>query len=105
MGKYQENKKKTLTAIRKGDTVVVISGSRKEKNGKPALRGKRGKVLFVVNNKQRAIVEGLNLIKRHTRRSQINPNGAIIEREAPIHISKLVRAEIYDARQKDKATK
>ncbi len=92
-------KKKTLKAIRKGDMVVVISGSRKDKNGKPALRGKRGKVLFVLKKKNRAIVEGLNLIKRHTRRSQTNPNGAIIEREGSIHISNLMRAEIYDARK------
>ena len=92
-------KKKTLKAIRKGDMVVVISGSRKDKNGKPALRGKRGKVLFVLKKKNRAIVEGLNLIKRHTRRSQTNPNGAIIEREGSIHISNLMRAEIYDERK------
>ena len=62
-------------------------------------RGKRGKVLFVLKKKNRAIVEGLNLIKRHTRRSQTNPNGAIIEREGSIHISNLMRAEIYDARK------
>lgn len=105
MGKYEENTKKAQRAIRKGDEVVVISGSRKEKNGKPALRGKRGKVLHVLTDKQRAIVEGLNLVKRHTRRSQANPNGAIIEREAPIHVSNLMRAEVYDARQKDKANK
>ena len=100
-----ENKKSALKAIRKGDEGVVIAGSRKEKNGKPALRGKRGKVLIVMRDKQRAVVEGLNMIKRHTRRSQANPNGAIIEREGSIHISNLMRAELYDARKKAKAAK
>lgn len=102
--KFAKDKKSSLRAIRKGDLVVVISGSRKEKNGKPALRGQRGKVLFVMHDKGRAVVEGLNLIKRHTRRSQANPNGAIIEREGSIHISNLMRAEIYDARKSGKAT-
>lgn len=103
MEKFAKDKKSALRAIRKGDMVVVISGSRKEKNGKPALRGKRGKVLYVIPDKQRAVVEGLNLIKRHTRRSQAHPNGAIIEREGTIHISNLMRAEIYDARRNKKA--
>jgi large subunit ribosomal protein L24 len=58
-----------------------------------------------MRDKQRAVVEGLNMIKRHTRRSQANPNGAIIEREGSIHISNLMRAELYDARQKAKAAK
>ncbi|NCC61564.1 MAG: 50S ribosomal protein L24 [Verrucomicrobiae bacterium] len=102
MEKFAKDKKSALKAIRKGDTVVVISGSRKEKHGKPALRGQRGKVLFVMRDKERAVVEGLNLIKRHTRRSQLNPNGAIIEREGSIHISNLMRVELYDARRKNK---
>ena len=78
--------------IRSGDTVEITVGGVEN-------RGKRGKVLFVLKKKNRAIVEGLNLIKRHTRRSQTNPNGAIIEREGSIHISNLMRAEIYDARK------
>jgi len=98
------DKKSAQKAIRKGDVVVVISGSRKEKNGKPALRGQRGKVLFVLKEKQRAVVEGLNMLKKHTRRSQANPNGAIVEREGSIHISNLMRAELYDARKQGKAT-
>lgn len=55
-----------------------------------------------MRDKERAVVEGLNLIKRHTRRSQLNPNGAIIEREGSIHISNLMRVELYDARRKNK---
>ncbi len=68
--------------IRKGDQVVVISGKDK---------GKRGRVLRVVSEKERAIVEGVNLIKKH---SKANPRqgikGGIVEREAPVHVAKLM---------------
>jgi large subunit ribosomal protein L24 len=64
--------------IRKGDTVQVISGDD---------RGKRGKVLRVIPSKQRVVVEKVNFIKRHTRPSQRNQQGGIIQKEAPIHIS------------------
>jgi len=67
--------------IKKGDTVKVISGN---------YRGKTGKVLKVVPKRNRAIVEGINFIKRHTRPSQNIPKGGIIEREATIHISNLM---------------
>ncbi len=67
--------------IKKGDTVKVISGN---------YRGKTGKVLKVMPKRNRAIVEGINFIKRHTRRSQNNPQGGIIEREASINISNLM---------------
>ncbi len=67
--------------IKKGDTVKVISGN---------YRGKTGKVLVVMPKRNRAIVEGINFIKRHTRPSQNNPRGGIIEREASIHISNLM---------------
>ena len=67
--------------IKKGDTVKVISGN---------YRGKTGKVLKVLPDRNRAIVEGINFIKRHTRPSQNNPQGGIIEREASIHISNLM---------------
>ena len=72
--------------IRKNDTVMVITGESK---------GKIGKVLKVFPDKERVIVEGVNFIKRHTRPNQQNPQGCIIEKEAPIHISnvKLVHAD------------
>ena len=71
--------------IRKNDRVMVITGESK---------GKIGKVLKVFPDKERVIVEGVNFIKRHTRPNQQNPQGGIIEKEAPIHISnvKLVHA-------------
>ncbi len=66
--------------IKKGDTVYVNSGEDK---------GKTGKVLQVFPAKQRAIVEGVNFVKRHTKPTNDHPNGGIIEKEAPIHISNL----------------
>jgi large subunit ribosomal protein L24 len=76
--------------VKKGDEVVVIAGTQ---------RGKRGKIIEVQRRPQRAIVEGLQMIKRHTRKNQQNPQGAIIEREGTIHISNLMRVELFDARQ------
>jgi large subunit ribosomal protein L24 len=70
-----------MTRIVKGDTVLVISGED---------RGKTGRVLAVFPDKQRVLVEGVNFIKRHTRPSQQNPQGGIIEREAPIHVSNVM---------------
>lgn len=68
--------------IKKGDSVVVISGSSRHKmDGKPA------KVLHVEPEKNRLIVEGVNMIKRHTRPTQRNQKGGIITKEAPIHRS------------------
>ena len=64
--------------VKKGDEVVVLAGAEK---------GKRGKIIAVNPKNQRAIVEGLKMIKRHTRKSQDHPQGAIIEREGTIHIS------------------
>ena len=75
--------------VKKGEEVVVIAGSEK---------GRRGKILHVNTKKQRVLVEGLKMIKRHTRKNQRNPQGAIIEREGSIHISNVVLATIYDAR-------
>ena len=66
--------------IRKGDKVHVLTG---------AESGKEGRILKVFRSKNRAIVEGLNLIKRHTRPSSRNQQGGIIEKEAPIHLSNL----------------
>jgi large subunit ribosomal protein L24 len=79
----------TSSHVKKDQEVVVISGSQK---------GKRGKIIAVNLKKQRVIVEGAAMIKRHTRKSQQNPNGAIIEREGTIHISNVMLAEAFDAR-------
>ncbi len=67
--------------IKKGDTVKVLSGDDK---------GRTGKVLVVYPKKYRAIVEGLNKVKKHTKPSAKNTQGGIIEKEAPIHISNLM---------------
>lgn len=64
--------------IRKGTTVIAISGNSK---------GLVGNVLFVLGD--RVIVQGLNVRKKHMKRSQLNPKGGIVSREAPIHISNL----------------
>lgn len=69
--------------IRKNDTIKVISGSYKDK-------GKIGKVLKVYPEKNRIIVEGVNIIKRHTRPSQQNQQGGIVEKEGPIHVSNVM---------------
>ena len=69
---------------KKGDEVVVLAGKEK---------GKRGKIIAVSPKKQRVIVEGLQMIKRHTRKSQEHPNGAIVEREGTIHISNVMKVE------------
>ena len=75
--------------IKKNDEVVVISGTEK---------GKRGRIIEMLRDQERAIVEGVKLIKKHTRKNQQNPNGAIIEREGTVHISNLMLAAKYDAR-------
>ena len=67
--------------IRKNDTVVVIAGN---------ARGKKGKVLKVYPDRDRLIVEGVNIMKRHSRPSQKNPQGGIVQREAPIHVSNVM---------------
>ena len=64
--------------VKKGDHVEVISGN---------FRGSSGKILAVIPGKQRVLVEGVRIIKKHLRKSQDNPSGKIAEREGPIHIS------------------
>ena len=66
--------------IKRGDTVTVIAGSH---------TGKQGKVLEIRAAKQRAVVEGVAMIKRHERKSQANPQGRIVEREGSVHVSNL----------------
>jgi len=75
--------------VKKGDQVVVIAGADK---------GKRGRVISVVTKKQRVIVEGARMIKKHMRKSNQNPQGAIVEREGTIHISNVMKADDFDAR-------
>ena len=70
--------------VKKGDQVTVISGREK---------GKHGRIIAVLAGKQRVIVEGLHLMKRHTRKNQQNPSGAIIEREGSVHISNVKKAQ------------
>jgi large subunit ribosomal protein L24 len=87
--------------VKKGDIVAVIAGEgrlHKDAAGKEV--GWHGKVLAVFPRKQRLIVEGCNLVKKHTRKSQSNPKGAIVEKEGTIHISNVMLKEKWDARQK-----
>ena len=73
--------------VKKGDEVVVISG---------AERGKRGRIRQILPAKQRAIVEGLQQVKVHKKRSQDLPNGAIVEQDGNIHVSNLMLVEKYE---------
>jgi len=78
------------THVKKGDLVVVISGK---------YRGKRGKVLRVLPKTGRVVVEGVNVVKRHTKPSPKNPQGGIVQREAPIPASKVM---LVDPESKDR---
>jgi large subunit ribosomal protein L24 len=68
-------------SIKVGDTVKVISGES---------RGQEGKILSIDRKKMRAIVEGLNMVKKHAKPSAADPQGGIVEKEASIHISNLM---------------
>jgi large subunit ribosomal protein L24 len=80
--------------VKKGDQVQVVTGNHS---------GSTGKVLQVLPKKQQVLIEGVRLIKRHTKKSQDNPQGAIIEREGPIHVSNVKVVE--QAEKTSKATK
>ena len=67
--------------VKKGDTVIVISGDYK---------GKQGTVLSVLSKSNRVVVEGVNIATKHARPSQANPDGGIIKKEAPIHVSNVM---------------
>src|SRR4051794_32807074 len=82
--------------VRKGDNVEVISGN---------FRGSSGKVLEVIPRKQRVLIEGIRLIKRHLKKSQDNPQGKIAEREGPIHISNVRVLERGERKAKGKTAK
>ncbi len=67
--------------LRKNDTVMIMTGE---------LRGQTGRILRVIPEKNRAIVAGKNMVKRHTKPSPKNQQGGIVEKEAPIHLSNLM---------------
>ena len=67
-----------VARIKKDDTVVIIAGKDK---------GRSGKVLLVMPKEDRVVVEGLNLVKRHTAPNITHPNGGVVSKEAPLHIS------------------
>ena len=73
--------KKVKLKIRKGDLVKVIAGDSK---------GSQGKIVEVLVDKNRAIVEGANMVSKHTKPNAANPNGGIVKQEAAIHISNLM---------------
>jgi large subunit ribosomal protein L24 len=86
------------THVHAGDLVKVISGNH---------RGSEGKILQVNRAKHQVVIEGVRMIKKHVKRSQEQPNGAIIEREGPIHISnvKLLEKAARDGAAKSKNEK
>lgn len=67
--------------VKTGDTVLILSG---------ASKGKKGKIMTIDRSKNRAIVEGVNIVKKHVKPSSTNPQGSIEEREASIHLSNLM---------------
>lgn len=67
--------------IKKGDTVMVITGESK---------GQKGRVLEVIRDKERALVEGVNVVSKHTKPNSKAPQGGILKKEAPVHISNLM---------------
>ena len=75
--------------VKKGDEVVVLAGKEK---------GKRGKIIAIMSDKQRVIIEGVQMIKRHTPKSQQHPQGAIVEREGSVHVSNVMAATNFDDR-------
>ena len=76
--------------VRTDDEIVVIAGKDK---------GKRGKITSVLTKRDRVYVEGVNIQKKHVKKNQQHPNGAILEREGHIHVSNVMLATKYDARR------
>jgi large subunit ribosomal protein L24 len=98
MALYRVNKPRHPQAnfhVKKNDEVVVLTGTQ---------QGKRGKVLQVLRDRSRVIVEGVNFIKKASRKSQQQPQGGIIEREGALHISKVMLAADYDNRKSGTAS-
>jgi large subunit ribosomal protein L24 len=81
--------------VKRGDTVQVISGNQ---------RGSSGRILQVIPEKAQVIIEGVRLIKKHQRKTQDNPNGAIVEREGPLHISNVKLVESAKSEKEKKKT-
>jgi large subunit ribosomal protein L24 len=79
--------------VRRGDTVEVISGNHK---------GASGKILELRAAKSQVVIEGVRMIKKHQRKSQQHPNGAILEREGPIHVSNVKLVEKSSTEKKAK---
>ncbi len=77
----RKNNKQAKLHIKKGDMVQVIAGDDK---------GKKGRVIEIFNVEKRAMVEGINIVSRHTKPNAKNQNGGIIKKEAPVHISNLM---------------
>jgi len=93
MGLYRVNKPRNAQAnfhVKKNDEVVVLTGTQ---------QGKRGRVLEVLRDRSRVIIEGVNFIKKASRKTQEQPQGGIIEREGALHISKVMLAADYDSRK------
>lgn len=80
--------KSLKTRLRKGDPVMVVAGGNAKKNR--VLKGQTGKILRFIPKKDRAVVEGLNIIKRHKRATMMNEASGVIEREGSVHISNLM---------------
>ncbi|NAW52079.1 50S ribosomal protein L24 [Elizabethkingia argentiflava] len=72
----------TKLKIKRGDKVIVTTGNKN-------IKGKVGEVIEIIKDKNRAVVAGLNIVKKHVKPSAQNPQGGIVEREASIHISNL----------------
>ena len=72
--------------IKKGDTVYILSGNE---------RGRSGRVIDVLTASERVVVEGLNMVKKHIRKNQDQPQGEIAEREGTIHWSNVMREDRY----------
>ena len=79
-----KNAKPAKLKIRKGDLVQVIAGDSK---------GSQGKIVEIIIDKNRAVVEGANMVSKHTKPNAANPNGGIVKQEAAIHISNLALVE------------
>ena len=82
--------------VKKGDNVEVIAGN---------FKGSSGKILQILGSKQRVLVEGVRMIKKHMRKSQDNPQGRIAEREGPIHISNVRLIEEKESKPAKKKAK
>ena len=84
----------TKSLVKRGDQVVVIAGAHK---------GKAGKILEIRPSKNRAVVEGVAMLKRHTKKSEQHPNGAIVEREGSTHVPNLMLQSTSDSSKRKKS--